>query len=205
MTIPAPRGPGATRLATPDATFSAVARTVRRPFALPRLASRSLSTVAEWGTAVIGALIVVLLLLDASADALRVTAVFLALAALVAGLSRRVWALGIACLVAAWWLAVVLGRYLPDLINPWPPVANTVGGGAYFGTPYQGPQIGAVLSVAIPIFLFVGAVLAPSAWAEIRTRHAGGSAPRDPVAATSTEPRQPSRTAAAATRPRFCG
>lgn len=128
--------------------------------------------------ALVSAIIVILLLADASADALRVTAVFLGLAAVLAGLSRRVWALGCGCLVAAWWLAVVSARYLPDLINPWPSVAKTVGGAAYFGTPYQGPQIGAVLSVAIP--LLVG--LAPLAFMAIRTRRSGRGVSTDRAA-----------------------
>jgi hypothetical protein len=137
--------------------------------------------------ALVGALIVVLLLANATPDALRVATVFLALAALVASLSRRMWPLGCAGVVAAWWLAVVLGRYLPDLINPWPSVANTVGGAAYFGTPYQGPQIGAVLSVAIPILLAFAAV----AFVAIRAHRAGRIVPVGSAAAPRAAPDAP--------------
>ena len=120
--------------------------------------------------ALVGALILVLLLADAGPDALRVTAVFLPLAAIVAGLPRRYWPLGVASLVAGWWLAVAAARYVPHVINPWPSVANTVGGAAYLGTPYQGAQLGAVLSVAIPALIVVGLAVFPTALARLRFR-----------------------------------
>jgi hypothetical protein len=48
-----------------------------------------------------------------------------------------------------------------------------VGGAAYYGTPYQGPQIGAALSMAIPILV----ALAPTTFLALRAHRRGRIAP----------------------------
>jgi hypothetical protein len=139
--------------------------------------------------ALAGGVMVLLLLTDASSDALRVTAVFLGLAAIVVGLPRRAWPVGCALMVAGWWLAVVAARYVPDIVNPWPPVANVVGGAAFFGTPYQGAQLGAVLSVAIPALMFAGVAVGTSVLPRLRSRPASGSKSPVTIAEGGTESR----------------
>ncbi len=106
----------------------------------------------------IGALIV-WLLVSGTWDRLRVVAVFVPLAALLLVLSRGPRLLALIALVAAWWLAVLLARYLPDLINPAPPVSQAVGAGVFFGTPYEGAQIGAVISLAVPTVIALASLL----------------------------------------------
>lgn len=135
-----------------------VARNGRQ--ALPALAA---SIVAAAITAVVlGAL---------SADALRVSAIFIALLAVALGLGTDRWILAIGALVITWWLAAVLVRFLPDALNPNPSVAQAIGGAAVFNTPYRGPQIAAVLSVALPTLVAFAAVvlsritsIAPFGW-----------------------------------------
>ena len=58
------------------------------------------------------------LLSGGSYDRLRLAAVFLALAVVVLSLPTR-WRVGaVLALVAAWFIAVIGARYVPDLINP---------------------------------------------------------------------------------------
>jgi len=86
-------------------------------------------------------------------DQPRLAAVFIALAAIVLALRPAAWLWATLALAVAWWMALVLARYLPNVINPAPPVGQAVGGAALDGTPYTGSEIGAVLSVAIPAVL----------------------------------------------------
>jgi hypothetical protein len=92
-------------------------------------------------------------------DRLRFGAVFLALAAVVLSLRPRWIAWAVPALVAAWFAALVGARYVPDVINPAPLVAHAAGDGTLFGTPYEGSQIGAVLSVALPALLALVSLL----------------------------------------------
>ena len=94
-------------------------------------------------------------------NALRLSGVFIALGAVVVALRADRWAFGAVALLAAWWAAVVAARYLPDLINPSPPVGQAVGAAALFNTPYRGAQIGAVVSVVVPTLLALAAVAIP--------------------------------------------
>ena len=114
-------------------------------------------------------------------DALRVAGVFIAVGASVASLGISRWLVGGCALIAAWWLAVLTARYLPQVINPPPPVNQAVGGGALFGTPYRGVQIAAVLAVAVP------ALVASALTLIIRLRSPGlESRLRGPVAPPSS-------------------
>ncbi len=108
------------------------------------------------------------LLSGGSYDRLRLAAVFLALAVVVLSLPTR-WRVGaVLALVAAWFIAVIGARYVPDLINPPPAVGDAVGDGALLGTPYEGAQIGAVLSVAIPVIVALLSLL--PVWGRIGRR-----------------------------------
>jgi len=94
-----------------------------------------------------------------SPDAMRVTAVFLALAGLVLTFRASRWLLAALGVVCSWLVAVFLIRYLPGLINPVPPVAQAVGAAAFADTPYRGPQLAAVLAVGTPFLVALLEVL----------------------------------------------
>ena len=106
--------------------------------------------------------IVTTLMLLAGPNSLRVGAVFIALGALVLALPAERWVIGAIALVAAWLIAAVSVRYLPDVINPGPPVGQAVGAAAFFDTPYRGAQIAAVLAVAVPVLIALGLVVRPA-------------------------------------------
>jgi hypothetical protein len=115
-------------------------------------------------------------------DRLRLAAVFLGLAVVVLSLPTRWMLPATLALVAAWFIALVGARYVPDLINPPPAVGDAVGDGALLGTPYEGAQIGAVLSVAIPALLALLSLV--PVWG--RLGRAGMGAGTAPQAATAT-------------------
>ncbi len=96
-----------------------------------------------------------LALVDTSSATLQESAVLLALIALVVSLQPRRWIWAMAAIVAGWWLAVLAVKFLPEVLNPVPSVAQAVGGAAMFNTPYEGPEIAALLSVAIPALIMV--------------------------------------------------
>lgn len=124
--------------------------------------------------------IVTLALEGASSDALRVSGVFAALGALVVVQRADRWAIGLVVLVAAWWISVLAVRYLPDVINPAPPVNQAVGAAAFFDTPYRGAQIAAVLTLALAVVVaLVATVASTRGWG---WRRQARVAPGEPVA-----------------------
>lgn len=132
---------------------------------------------------VLAGLIVTLALKGASSDLLRVAAVFAALGALVVVQRADRWAIGLVVLVATWWVAVVAVRYLPDVINPAPPVNQAIGAAAFFDTPYRGAQIAAFLTLALAVLAALLATVASArGW---RWRRAARAAP---VVADSPDP-----------------
>ena len=101
-------------------------------------------------------------LAGANPDALRVAGVSVAVFAVVADLGRKRWIVGVAAVVASWWLAVLAARYVPHVFNPAPSVGQAIGGAAVFGTPYRGVQVAALLSVAVPCLFAIMAFAASS-------------------------------------------
>jgi hypothetical protein len=100
----------------------------------------------------LAAAIIAVLVLAQTPDATeRLAAAFIAFGAVGVGLEERWWPLALAALVAAWFVAVLTALYLPRAFNPGPSVTASVGGAAYFDTPYQGFQVAAVLSVVVPV------------------------------------------------------
>lgn len=92
-------------------------------------------------------------------DGMRVAAVFVALGGLLLAIRADRWLWAAVVMLASWWLAVIAARYVPDLVNPAPPVGQAVGAAAFADTPYRGAQIGAALSVAAPAAVALVAVL----------------------------------------------
>ena len=132
-----------------------------------------------------------LLVARPNGDGLRVAVIFVALAAVPLAFrpSRAVFVTG--ALVAAWLLAVAGIQQLPHVINPEPSVSGAVGAAAFFNTPYRGPQIGALLSVAIPALVALA-----SAW---RTRRHESAALEIRVPAKDVVGPSPAGSVAAAT------
>lgn len=179
-------GPRAVEGSRPGAMLASMGRARNSPDT--RTLNRAL--VAAVAATIAGAAVAAVIVSGLDTDHQHVATVFLALAALVVALELRRWPVAVGALIVAWYLAVIAAKHVPDLINPGPPVGSAVGGAAYFDTPYEGAQIGAALSVAVP--LLVGLVLAarsfilhrreayvpPAADAGVVPSHVGGRAPR---------------------------
>jgi hypothetical protein len=93
--------------------------------------------------------VVVIGLSGAGSDAVRCVAVFLMLATALTVLPRRAALWGFAILIVAWFLGAGGPRYLPDLYNPQPSVASSIGGAAFVDSPYEGSEIAAVLALIV--------------------------------------------------------
>jgi hypothetical protein len=138
----------------------------------PRIPLPVAATAMETVVATVAAAIVYIALDGASMDARRVAAVLIPLAALAMAGSWRTWPWGLGSIVAGWFIAGGAMYWCIHSLGQQLPVSQAVGGAAFSYTPYRGGQIGAVVSVALPALIALGAVAA--AWWSRRGSKAQG-------------------------------
>ncbi len=128
---------------------------VRPSFGMRRLDRDQL---IPWLVAALIAVVVYVVLDHTNPGVRRVTAVLLPTAVIVLWAMPRRWIQGLAVIAAGWLVAAGAVSYLVSAVGQTPPVGQAVGGAAFYDTPYQGGQYGAVASVAIPVLVSLAAV-----------------------------------------------
>jgi hypothetical protein len=136
---------------------------------------------APLSASVVAGIVVALLLHGHGSDFRHVAGLFIALGAVVLALDSNRWLLGLGALISAWFVAFLTIKYVPQLINPGPPVSVAVGQAAFDGTPYRGSQLGAVVSVGVFVLIALTSVALPAV-----ARWRSGS--REKVARPSVSP-----------------